>query len=393
MEWKITNDPILTFDTVYTNDSDTPRFVNINIKYYNSGDSSCAFYIDGEEIAEMGRTATPDAQHLYTTQLFVVPSGSTYELKKNSQANISQWWEADMPVAIGTGGKAQEAISFVAQGAGGELTVEPDSVYPWQDTDDGYIKDNKFIAPVTGSYFFSAEIIKSSTPGEVNAGFAVNGEFDAYPWGSTTSPNDLYTVSRVFHLTKGDVVEVKSRVVTVVSGTSYVFMGHSAWSGFLITGQSTGGGSLFNEEVTISLDEPDNSGATDALVIKNSADQSGDGSAIRFLCGQSPYYGAQITAIGRAFNKADLVFTTGSKDAMTITKDGNTFLSGNLTLPADLPESAGVPNMHIGEVSGQIYRSTTTMYSAEEVDKKLAIKDKLIEKLSARLDELEKKVK
>ena len=32
-------------------------------------------------------------------------------------------------------------------------------------------------------------------------------------------------------------------------------------------------------------------------------------------------------------------------------------------------------------------------YSAEEVDKKLAIKDKLIEKLSARLDELEKRVK
>jgi hypothetical protein len=99
MEWKVTNDPIRKFDTVYTNDSDTPRFVNLNIKYYYDGSSSCAFYIDGEEIAEMGRTATPDAQHLYTTQLFVVPSGSTYELKKNSQANISQWWEADMPVA------------------------------------------------------------------------------------------------------------------------------------------------------------------------------------------------------------------------------------------------------------------------------------------------------
>ena len=32
-------------------------------------------------------------------------------------------------------------------------------------------------------------------------------------------------------------------------------------------------------------------------------------------------------------------------------------------------------------------------YSTEEVDKKLAIKDKLIEKLSARLDELELKFK
>ena len=42
--------------------------------------------------------------------------------------------------------------------------------------------------------------------------------------------------------------------------------------------------------------------------------------------------------------------------------------------------------------NGAIWKSTATTYTAEEVDKKLAIKDKLIEKLSARLDELEKKV-
>jgi hypothetical protein len=41
---------------------------------------------------------------------------------------------------------------------------------------------------------------------------------------------------------------------------------------------------------------------------------------------------------------------------------------------------------------GWIYKTATT-YSAEEVDKKLAIKDKLIEKLSARLDKLEKRMK
>ena len=106
MVWEITNDPIRTFDTVYTNDDDAPRFVNINIKYYSGGSSSCAFYIDGEEIAEMGRTQIPedDPQHLYTTQMFVIPSGSTYELKKVAQSNISQWWEAKMPVAVGTGG-------------------------------------------------------------------------------------------------------------------------------------------------------------------------------------------------------------------------------------------------------------------------------------------------
>ena len=41
---------------------------------------------------------------------------------------------------------------------------------------------------------------------------------------------------------------------------------------------------------------------------------------------------------------------------------------------------------------GTLMKGTST-YSAEEVDKKLAIKDKLIEKLSDRLDKLEKKLK
>lgn len=50
-------------------------------------------------------------------------------------------------------------------------------------------------------------------------------------------------------------------------------------------------------------------------------------------------------------------------------------------------------NIYINPDNGQIERSTSSLYTAEEVDKKLAIKDKLIEKLSARLDELEKKVK
>jgi hypothetical protein len=54
--------------------------------------------------------------------------------------------------------------------------------------------------------------------------------------------------------------------------------------------------------------------------------------------------------------------------------------------------TGGVPNIHIG-ADGTLYKSTATMYSAEEVDTKLAVKDKLIEKLSDRLDKLEKKLK
>ena len=51
------------------------------------------------------------------------------------------------------------------------------------------------------------------------------------------------------------------------------------------------------------------------------------------------------------------------------------------------------PNVYVDSATGELIKTTTTFYSTEEVDKKLAIKDKLIEKLSARLDELEKRVK
>ena len=60
----------------------------------------------------------------------------------------------------------------------------------------------------------------------------------------------------------------------------------------------------------------------------------------------------------------------------------------------DLPSTtkSATANVHCDNV-GNLYYSDTAYYSTEEVDKKLAIKDKLIEKLSARLDELEKRVK
>ena len=128
-----------------------------------------------------------------------------------------------------------------------------------------------------------------------------------------------------------------------------------------------------------------------ALVIKNSADQSGDGSTIKFLCGQSTNTGAQITAVGRSLDKADLVFTTGSTDAMKIDSNGKVFMTGGLGL-TNLPEAGTPSNLYVSP-AGTVHLSTATSYTAEEVDKKLAIKDKLIESLTKRLDKLEKRVK
>ena len=59
---------------------------------------------------------------------------------------------------------------------------------------------------------------------------------------------------------------------------------------------------------------------------------------------------------------------------------------------SSLPTTGLASNIYMTG-SGFLQKSTATSYTTEEVDKKLAVKDKLIEKLSERLDKLEKKLK
>jgi hypothetical protein len=83
-----------------------------------------------------------------------------------------------------------------------------------------------------------------------------------------------------------------------------------------------------------------------------------------------------------------LQLQSGGIVAMSIHKDGI------LNFPfATFPSGSNAGYTLKMNSGGNVYRDTTANYSAEEVDKKLAIKDKLIEKLSARLDKLEKKLK
>ena len=84
----------------------------------------------------------------------------------------------------------------------------------------------------------------------------------------------------------------------------------------------------------------------------------------------------------------------GSTTAPAITADKyqHVTIPGRLYLPNPVDGVSNPANMYIN-ADGLICKTNATTYTTEEVDKKLAIKDKLIEKLSARLDELEKKVK
>ncbi len=114
-------------------------------------------------------------------------------------------------------------------------------------------------------------------------------------------------------------------------------------------------------------------------------------------------YGAQPSAP----NVSNEV-TIGNDDVTKTRLKGDIYANGtanitkkltcaNLTMtgyPTTGPGSEYAPNMYIDD-DGSIFKSgfVTNYITEEEVDKKLAIKDKLIEKLSARLDELEKRVK
>ena len=97
--------------------------------------------------------------------------------------------------------------------------------------------------------------------------------------------------------------------------------------------------------------------------------------------------------MGRAYNKADLVFTAGSTDSMKINSNGQVVM---LNLPEAADNPAHTPNLWIhpnGTVYKTLYAPTRMEDVEKAIDKNNAIKDKLIEKLSARLDELEKRIK
>ena len=88
--------------------------------------------------------------------------------------------------------------------------------------------------------------------------------------------------------------------------------------------------------------------------------------------------------------KSNSVETLRLRSDNTATFRSNLDVEGALKMP-NIQSAGGVaPNVYV-DTDGRLYSTATTYVTEEEVDKKLAIKDKLIEKLSARLDELEKR--
>jgi len=90
----------------------------------------------------------------------------------------------------------------------------------------------------------------------------------------------------------------------------------------------------------------------------------------------------------------DLQINTDGNEAMKIASNGSSTFNGSVYLKDTPNGGSQFGNIVVNDSDGRLYKVTPpSTYTAEEVDKKLAIKDKLIEKLSARLDELEKRIK
>lgn len=83
------------FDTVYTNTNDVPLYVQI-YTYSNASGENAQMWVDGVFFGAIGNTS--GTTQLVNTNLYIIPSNSTYELKQAVNApEIKEWHEAPMP--------------------------------------------------------------------------------------------------------------------------------------------------------------------------------------------------------------------------------------------------------------------------------------------------------
>ena len=162
-----------------------------------------------------------------------------------------------------------------------------------------------------------------------------------------------------------------------------------------VTGKS---GATFTKEITNNVGHD-----IKQVSLKTSGDTnsvfSSLSSAFYNSAGETPTYTqirSGITDSTKGNEESSIIFFIMNNGTLTETMTvgtGNVTISNKLKVPnAYTDTNTRAPNLTMGS-DGNIQRSTTLTYSTQEVDEKLAIKDKLIEKLSARLTKLEKRIK
>ena len=154
-------------DTVYTNTNNVPLYVQITVSSKNAN-ARIQLYIDGEYFGQTGQgTSGASIAHTYTSPLYVIPTGSTYEFKSTESASTVKWQEARMPLAIASGGgsgDAQPPVVFRAKQTNSQPIpdgVETKILFDTTEFDsDSYFdtSSNRYIPKKEGYYQFNSNI-------------------------------------------------------------------------------------------------------------------------------------------------------------------------------------------------------------------------------------------
>lgn len=129
-----------------------------------------------------------------------------------------------------------------------DQTVANESIITWDakltDTSNAFdLANDRFVAPVAGTYYFTADLLGNNNTNQVFAAVYKNGTSTGHTAFSGANGSVIYkqaNLSLIINLVAGDVIEIRSAGDnTIHSNPSAVF--HSRFSGFLLSGGGGGG--------------------------------------------------------------------------------------------------------------------------------------------------------
>jgi hypothetical protein len=353
--------------------------------FANSTTSYLNLYIDDVRAGAQGGAA--DGGNILSTNLYIVPSGSTYEAIGSNGfviTDIKQWQEARMPVAVGTGGKTvafrgeMSAAQSVEKGKLTLVNLSETSI----DTDNA-LTDRKFKPSVAGYYQVNGSVSRGSGSivSEIIAVISKTGSVVSY--GSTVDSTNQSTTSHVSDIVylngTTDYLELKVILKYTSNGILNISGANTYLSAVLVSGgSSSGGDSIWTEE--------------DGKAVYDGGVKVGDNaiqttSAVAQLSLQKGAVGTEFT-INNDVNgdvgissKGNMIFNSNGSTRMSLLATGSMKFN-NVAVWGNTTKSG---NLYVDPANGMVSRSTATMYSAEEVDKKLAVMQKIIDKLEKRI--------
>ena len=359
----------------------------LNTYYTNSTGRPIEVFIIGGEIGTGGDIKfcyKPNGgsemigEGLYTNSVagrqqmtFTVPDGDQYKIAGAGTASLLQWWEVKMPLAVGTGDSIWTEEGDVAT-YDGDIEVNGVTV----GAGIGDIESNTVVG--NGAFNSNATGIMSTAIGH-------NALKDASSSGTNTAVG-AYALGACTGSGNTSIGESAGSATLTGSNNTLLGSGAQPSSADVSNEVTIGNGSVTSTRLrgNVVVQEGsvrvESSGNTDIKAVAPSGQYATlqvDNATVKYSMQVRPDEGNSFVIRNE---------TTG-QNSMSIATDGKVTFTG---IPMGVA-SAG-PNMYMGS-DGVLFRLETTYYSTEEVDKKLSIKDKLIEKLSARLDELEKRIK